>query len=92
VKKKAKDSDVEYGKLILEHPEIHERNLERARELLKEAGYVQGPGDAWTPAKMGKSGGKARAAKLSKRELTAIGKKGAATRWAKKPAKKGGKP
>jgi general stress protein YciG len=33
----------------------------------------------------GAEGGKARAAKLTKAELTEIGKKGAAARWAKKP-------
>lgn len=33
----------------------------------------------------GKIGGKARAAKLSKKELSAIGKKGAKARWEKNP-------
>lgn len=37
--------------------------------------------------KTGAEGGKKRAAKLSKAELTEIGKKGAAARWAKKPKK-----
>jgi hypothetical protein len=60
----------------------HEYNLEQARELLK-----QGPEDTWTPASMGKRGGKARAKNLSKKELSEIGKKGAAKRWGSKPAK-----
>jgi hypothetical protein len=70
--------------------EAHEYRLQQARELLKEHGYVQGPGDTWTPATMGKSGGKARAKNLSKEELSKIGKVGAAKRWGSK-AKKGGK-
>jgi len=43
----------------------HEYNLQQARELLKKFGYVQGPGDRWTPASMGKQDGKARAKNLS---------------------------
>jgi hypothetical protein len=68
----------------------HEYHLQQARELLKEHGYVQGPGDTWTPAEMGKLGGKARAKNLSKKKLSEIGKQGAAKRWAK-PGEKGGK-
>jgi hypothetical protein len=40
-------------------------------------------------SEMAKMGGKARAKKLTKEQLSKIGKKGAATRWAKKPGKKG---
>lgn len=36
---------------------------------------------------LGSKGGKARAAKLSKTELSEIGRKGAAKRWAKKGKK-----
>jgi hypothetical protein len=68
-----------------------EYRLQQARELLKNMGYVQGPGDTWTPASMGRLGGKARAKNLTKEQLTAIGRKGAQKRWAKKPVKKGGK-
>jgi hypothetical protein len=38
---------------------------------------------------LGKRGGKARAKNLTAKQLSAIGKKGAATRWANKPGKKG---
>jgi hypothetical protein len=69
----------------------HEYRLEQARELLRRSGYVQGPGDTWTPALMGKRGGKARAKNLSKKQLSEIGKQGAAKRWAKKqPKHRGG--
>jgi len=40
---------------------------------------------------LGKRGGTARAKKLSKEQLSKIGKAGAAKRWANKPGKKGGK-
>lgn len=68
----------------------HEHWLEHARELLRKVGYVQGPGDTWTPATMGKSGGKARAKSLTKEQLSKIGKAGAAKRWGTR-SKKGGK-
>jgi hypothetical protein len=66
----------------------HEYRLEQARELLRASGFVQGPGGNWTPATMGALGGKARAAKRTKKELSAIGKAGALARW----GKKGGRP
>jgi len=66
-----------------------EYNLAQARELLREAGFVQGPGDTWTPATMGARGGKARAKNLSKKKLSEIGKQGAAKRWGSKPEKGG---
>jgi general stress protein YciG len=42
-----------------------------------------------TAREMGRKGGTARGKNLSKEELSAIGKKGAAKRWATKPGKKG---
>jgi hypothetical protein len=41
-----------------------------------------------TAKEIGRKGGKARAKNLSKKQLTAIGRKGAAKRWGSKP--KGG--
>jgi hypothetical protein len=42
-----------------------------------------------TAREMGRKGGTARAKNLTKQELSAIGKKGAAIRWAQKPGKRG---
>jgi hypothetical protein len=42
-----------------------------------------------TASEMGKKGGKQRAAKLTKEQLSEIGRKGAAKRWSK--PRKGGK-
>ncbi|MGB2889536.1 MAG: hypothetical protein WBC04_17715 [Candidatus Acidiferrales bacterium] len=39
-------------------------------------------------SEMAKMGGKARAKKLTKEQLSKIGRKGAATRWAKRPGRK----
>jgi general stress protein YciG len=44
-----------------------------------------------TAKEMGRKGGKARAANLSKEEIAAIGRKGAEKRWGKKPGLKGAK-
>jgi hypothetical protein len=44
-----------------------------------------------TVSEMAKMGGHARKAKLSKEQLSKIGKAAAAKRWAKKPGEKGGK-
>jgi hypothetical protein len=44
-----------------------------------------------TASEMGRKGGTARGRKLTKEQLAEIGRKGAATRWGKKPSKKGGK-
>jgi hypothetical protein len=65
----------------------HENWLEHTRKLLRGAGFVQGPGDTWTAASMGKRGGKARAKNLSKKQLSEIGKQGAAKRWGKEGGK-----
>ena len=46
---------------------------------------------ALTVHEMGRRGGTARGKNLTPEQLSKIGKKGARTRWAKKPGKKGGK-
>ena len=45
---------------------------------------------ALTVHEMGRRGGTARGKNLTPEQLSKIGKKGARTRWAKKPGKKGG--
>jgi hypothetical protein len=74
-------------KLTATEQAAHLQRLNQARLLLEKAGFVPGPGDTWTPSSMGKRGGKARAKRLSKEQLSEIGKKGAAKRWATKPRK-----
>lgn len=44
-----------------------------------------------TASEMGRKGGTARGKNLTKEQLAEIGRKGAQTRWAKKPGKKGGR-
>jgi hypothetical protein len=78
-----KERALEFEKVVVEYA-AYQHHLQHARELLKRAGFVQGPGDIWTPASMGKRGGKVRAKNLTRGELTEIGRKGAQTRWAKK--------
>jgi hypothetical protein len=46
-------------------------------------------GKSAAAVELGAKGGQARARKLSKKQLSEIGKKGAATRWVKKSTKGG---